>query len=97
MVPSIYNAKTHKINYLNWNQDSFATCTNYNPDTQELIIPHYSMSLSYKLTDDYNNGIIKNILCFLYLAAWFNEKRNDESVLPAPVGISSLNIPLLLC
>lgn len=60
MVPSIYNTKTHKINYLNWNQDSFATCTNYNPDTQELIIPHYSMSLSYKLTDDYNNGIIKN-------------------------------------
>lgn len=60
MVPSIYDTQTHKINYLNWNHDTFATCTNYNPDTQELIIPHYSMSLSYKMTDDYNNGIIKN-------------------------------------
>lgn len=60
MVPSIYDTKTHKINYLNWNHDTFATCTNYNPDTKELIIPHYSMALSYKLTDEFNNGIIKN-------------------------------------
>lgn len=60
MVPSIYNTKTHKINDLNWDHDMFATCTNYNPDTKELIIPHYSIALSYKLTDEFNNGIIKN-------------------------------------